>query len=66
MEKPPRMIFMPSKSVIKTMVKANLKYGATDTLDQFLLRFGLFLKAPVSVEDESATESDSVQINPDL
>jgi len=60
------MIFMPSKSVIKTMVKANLKYGATDTLDQFLLRFGLFLKAPVSVEDESATESDSVQINPDL
>ena len=54
------MIFMPSKSVIKTMVKANLKYGATDTLDQFLLRFGLFLKAPVSVEDESATESDSV------
>jgi hypothetical protein len=66
MEKPPRMIFMPSKSVIKTMVKANLKYGATDTLNQFLLRFGLFLKAPVSVEDESATESDSVQINPDL
>ena len=38
---PPRMIFIPSKSVIRTMVKANLMYGETDTLEQFLLRFGL-------------------------
>ena len=39
---PPRCIFMPNKSLLKQMIKGLLKYGAKDTEDIFLLRFGLF------------------------
>ena len=39
---PPKCIFMPDKSLLKQMIKGLLKYGAKDTEDIFLLRFGLF------------------------
>ena len=46
----PRMIFLPNKEILTTMVKANLDYSKTDSLDRFLLRFG-FLQDP-NVYDE--------------
>jgi hypothetical protein len=39
--KPPPCIFMPSKKVIKDMVISNLKFSKKDTIENFLLRFGL-------------------------
>jgi len=38
---PPKCIFLPSKDMMRTIVKANLKYGKKDNLQEFLLRFGL-------------------------
>ena len=38
---PPKCIFLPCKELIRTVVKANLKHAKKDTLQEFLLRFGL-------------------------
>ena len=35
------MVFIPSESIVKTMIRANLQYADTDSLDDYLLRFGL-------------------------
>jgi hypothetical protein len=42
---PPKCIFKPSKELIRTMIRINIKYSKTDTLPRFLLRMGL-LKDP--------------------
>jgi hypothetical protein len=38
---PPKCMFLPNKSLIRTMVKANCRFSKRDSLEQFLLRFGM-------------------------
>ena len=38
---PPKQMFLPDKAVIRIMVKANIKYAKNDSLEKFLLRFGM-------------------------
>jgi len=38
---PPKCIFKPSKELIRTMIRINIKYSKTDSLPKFLLRMGL-------------------------
>ena len=38
---PPRLIFMPTQMMIRTMIRAVVKWGKTDTEEAFFLRFGL-------------------------
>ena len=38
--KPPRIVFMPTDSMMRKMIDANIKYSSTDTIARFLLRFG--------------------------
>ena len=38
---PPKTIFLPSKEIIRMFIKANIKWGRTDTEENFLMRFGL-------------------------
>ena len=38
---PPRCVFIPDVGVMRCMMLANVKFSWTDTLDEFLLRFGL-------------------------
>jgi hypothetical protein len=38
---PPKCIFVPSKKIVRTMIRAMAEYGATDSEECFLLRFGL-------------------------
>ena len=37
----PKCIFLPSESVMKTFIKANISFANTDTLEQFLARFAI-------------------------
>jgi len=39
--KPPKCVFVPSKDVMRSMIKALVKYGKRDSREMFLLRFGL-------------------------
>ena len=39
--KVPKVIFFPDKKVMRTMIRANLKFGKRDKLEEFLLRFGV-------------------------
>ena len=39
--KVPKVIFFPSKAVMRCMIDGNLKFGKRDRLEQFLLRFGV-------------------------
>jgi hypothetical protein len=41
---PPKCIFKPDDSLLNQMISAVLKYGAKDSEETFLLRFGLFKK----------------------
>ena len=41
--KPPKTVFVPSRSVIRKMMRAVLKFGEQDDHDKFLLRFGLVM-----------------------
>ena len=41
----PKVIFVPDRSIMRCMITANLKYSKRDSLEEFLLRFGV-------VEDE--------------
>jgi hypothetical protein len=38
---PPRCIFIPTRQMCRKIINAVLKFGTTDTLECFLLRFGL-------------------------
>jgi hypothetical protein len=42
--KPPRTVFLPSKDILRLMIKAQLVYGKKDPTLIFLLRFGLISK----------------------
>lgn len=37
----PSCIFLPHRTVIRQIIKANVKFSKNDSLDKFLLRFGL-------------------------
>ena len=39
--KMPRVVFLPDEKVMRTMIMANLKYATTESIDVFLLRFGV-------------------------
>ena len=39
---PPKCIFLPSQKVIRSMIKANIKFSKFDDIPRFLLRFGIF------------------------
>jgi len=39
--KMPRTVFLPDRAICRVMIKANILYSKTDTLDQFLIRFNL-------------------------
>jgi hypothetical protein len=39
--KPPKCIFIPTREMVRTMIRAIYKWGSTDTTEAFLLRFGL-------------------------
>jgi len=39
--KPPKCVFVPNKEVMRSMIKALVKYGSKDSDEVFLLRFGL-------------------------
>lgn len=41
MLRPPKCIFMPTRQLCRKIINAILKFGKTDTLECFLLRFGL-------------------------
>ena len=41
----PKVIFIPDKSVLRCMILANVKFSKKDSVEEFLLRFGM-------VEDE--------------
>ena len=49
--RPPRNIFLPSNSVMKVMIMANLKFAARDKEDAFLARFGIYEHLPF-MDDE--------------
>jgi len=38
---PPKIIFLPSTELVRRMIKALVKFGDTETKQNFLLRFGL-------------------------
>jgi len=38
----PKAIFLPSKQIMRVMIKALLKYASHEPPEKFLLRFGLF------------------------
>ena len=40
--KSPRCIFMPGPEIVQTIIQANLKFAKKDTLEEHLLRFGVF------------------------
>ena len=37
----PKVIFAPSKEVMRIMILGTVKYGKKDRLEEFLLRFGV-------------------------
>ena len=37
----PKLVFLPSRNLCRSMILANLIFSKKDTLEQFLLRFGL-------------------------
>ena len=39
--KMPRVVFLPDEKVMRTMIMANLKYAMNESIDVFLLRFGV-------------------------
>jgi hypothetical protein len=39
--KPPKCIFIPTRKMVRTMIRAIYKWGSKDTTEAFLLRFGL-------------------------
>jgi len=39
---PPSCIFLPDQSFIRTIIRTNVKFSSKDSLEKFLLRFGLF------------------------
>jgi hypothetical protein len=38
---PPKCMFIPSRKIMRMVIKANLMYSKGDNMAQFLLRFGL-------------------------
>ena len=38
---PPGVIFMPSKRILRIMIEANIEHSQTESLEKYLLRFGL-------------------------
>ena len=39
--KPPKCIFLPSREIVRAMIRAIMKWGNSDTEEAFFLRFGL-------------------------
>ena len=37
----PKTIFLPEKSIMRMMIKQNIKYSKKESIEKFLLRFGL-------------------------
>jgi len=37
----PRLIFLPSEEMVRRIIATNIKYAQKDSLEEFLLRFGL-------------------------
>ena len=38
--RPPKIVFLPEKNVMRTMILANLKFAANNTTNDFLRLFG--------------------------
>ena len=39
--RPPKCIFMPSREVVRIMIKANILYSKQDCIEDFICRFGV-------------------------
>lgn len=37
----PKVVFLPSETIMRTMIMANLKFAMTDSIENFLLKFGV-------------------------